>query len=76
MMQDVIHHMDRRAHIAGTGQTEIKNDCMVLGDVDVKVRESLRPQLVSLCGSVSKEEADFVRKAIAEQHVIDEEMWK
>ena len=62
--------------IAGNGQAEIKYNGMVLGDVDVKVREALRPQLNSVCGSVSKEEADFVRKAIAEQHVIDEEMWK
>ena len=33
-------------------------------------------ELESVIGSVPKEEADFVRKAIAEQHVIDEEMWK
>ena len=62
--------------ISGNGQAEIKYNGMVLGDVDAKVREALRPQLESVIGSVSKEEADFVRKAIAEQHVIDEEMWK
>ena len=49
---------------------------MVLKDIDSKVRAALRPQLESVYGSVSKEEADFGRKAIAEQHVIDEEMWK
>ena len=62
--------------IAGEGQAEIKYNGMVPGDVDAKVRAALRPQLDSVIGSVSKEEADFVRKAIAEQHVIDEEMWK
>ena len=62
--------------IAGEGQAEIKYNGMVLKDIDSKVREALRPQLESVIGSVSKEEADFVRKAIAEQHVIDEEMWK
>ena len=62
--------------IAGEGRAEIKYNGMVLKDVDSKVREALRPQLESVIGSVSKEEADFVRKAIAEQHVIDEEMWK
>ena len=62
--------------IAGNGQAEIKYNGMVLGDVDAKVREALCPQLKSVCGSVSKEESDFVRKAIAEQQVIDEEMWK
>ena len=62
--------------IAGNGQAEIKYNGMVLKDIDSKVREALRPQLESVIGSVSKEEADFVRKAIAEQHVIDEEMWK
>ena len=58
------------------GEAEIKYNGMVLKDIDSKVREALRPQLESVIGSVSKEEADFVRKAIAEQHVIDEEMWK
>ena len=58
------------------GEAEIKYNGMVLKDIDSKVREALRPQLDSVIGSVSKEEADFVRKAIAEQHVIDEEMWK
>ena len=62
--------------IAGEGRDEIKYNGMVLKDIDSKVREALRPQLESVYGSVSKEEADFVRKAIAEQHVIDEEMWK
>ena len=62
--------------IAGEGRAEIKYNGMVLKDIDSKVREALRPQLDSVIGSVSKEEADFVRKAIAEQHVIDEEMWK
>ena len=62
--------------IAGEGQAEIKYNGMVPGDVDAKVRAALRPQPESVCGSVSKEEADFVRKAIADQHVIDEEMWK
>ena len=58
------------------GEAEIKYNGMVLKDIDSKVRAALRPQLESVCGSVPKEEADFVRKAIAEQHVIDEEMWK
>ena len=62
--------------IAGEGRAEIKYNGMVLKDIDSKVREALRPQPESVCGSVSKEEADFVRKAIAEQHVVDEEMWK
>ena len=62
--------------IAGEGRAEIKYNGMVLKDIDSKVRAALRPQLDSVIGSVSKEEADFVRKAIAEQHVIDEEMWK
>ena len=62
--------------IAGEGRAEIKYNGMVLKDIDSKVREALRPQLELVYGSVSKEEADFVRKAIAEQHVIDEEMWK
>lgn len=62
--------------IAGEGRAEIKYNGMVLKDIDSKVREALRPQLESVFGSVSKEEADFVRKTIAEQHVIDEEMWK
>ena len=62
--------------IAGEGRAEIKYNGMVLKDIDSKVRAALRPQLESVFGSVSKEEADFVRKAIAEQHVIDEEMWK
>ena len=58
------------------GEAEIKYNGMVLKDIDSKVRAALRPQLESVCGSVPKEEADFVRKSIAEQHVIDEEMWK
>ena len=62
--------------IAGEGRAEIKYNGMVLKDIDSKVREALRPRLDSVIGSVPKEEADFVRKAIAEQHVIDEEMWK
>ena len=62
--------------IAGEGRAEIKYNGMVLKDIDSKVRAALRPQLESVYGSVSKEEADFVRKSIAEQHVIDEEMWK
>jgi predicted AAA+ superfamily ATPase len=41
-----------------------------------RMLKALRPQPESVCGSVSKEEADFVRKAIADQHVVDEEMWK
>ena len=62
--------------IAGEGRAEIKYNGMVLKDIDSKVREALRPQLESVIGSVSKEEADFVRKAIADQHVVDEEMRK
>jgi len=62
--------------IAGEGRAEIKYNGMVLKDIDSKVRAALRPQLESVIGSVPKEEADFVRKSIAEQHVIDEEMWK
>ena len=62
--------------IAGEGRAEIKYNGMVLKDIDSKVRAALCPQLDSVIGSVSKEEADFVRKAIADQHVIDEEMWK
>ena len=30
----------------------------------------------SLCGCISREEASSIRKTIAEQHAIDEEMWK
>ena len=59
--------------IAGEGRAEIKYNGMVLKDIDSKVRAALRPQLESVFGSVSKEEADFVRKAIAEQHVSKEE---
>ena len=67
---------DQTTKKRGNGRAEIKYNGMVLKDIDSKVREALRPQLELVYGSVSKEEADFVRKAIAEQHVIDEEMWK
>ena len=33
-------------------------------------------QWKAVYGCIPKKEADFVRKAIAAQHVIDEEMWK
>lgn len=33
-------------------------------------------QWKSLCGCIPKNEAEFVREAIAAQHVIDEEMWR
>ena len=67
---------DQTTKELGEGRAEIKYNGMVLKDIDSKVRAALRPQLESVYGSVSKEEADFVRKSIAEQHVIDEEMWK
>ena len=33
-------------------------------------------QWKAVYGCIPKKEADFVRKAIAAQHVIDEEMWR
>lgn len=33
-------------------------------------------QWKAVYGCIPKKEADFIRKAIAEQHVIDEEMWR
>ena len=33
-------------------------------------------QWKAVYGCISKKESDFVRKAIAAQHVIDEEMWR
>ena len=33
-------------------------------------------QWKAVYGCISKKESDFVRKAIAAQHTIDEEMWK
>ncbi len=33
-------------------------------------------QWKAVYGGIPKKEADFVRKAIAAQHTIDEEMWK
>ena len=33
-------------------------------------------QWKAVYGCISKKESAFVRKAIASQHVIDEEMWK
>ena len=40
-----------------------------------KHEEAANPWL-RFCGCISKEEADTLRAAVAEQDVIDEEMWK